>query len=466
MTVRIFRHYIPTPLLVLGTVEWLVLTLAVYAGVTLLLWNGIPLGASLTDPLLPKALVFPLILLGTMNAAGLYQFGLRDGPQGIAVRVVMSFLTGALLMGLVFLAFPGLFIGAQAFAASLAVAFLGIALVRTAFYFLADHDSWRRRMLVLGAGPQAAIIEQRLRRKADRRGLQIVGYVHTRLEQDVIPASKILRVETTLLDLASGLHVDEIVIAVDDRRGNFPIDDLIECKMSGIRVTDLLSFFERQTGKIQLDVLQPVNIVFLDGFSHAVLRNASKRFFDVAVSLLMLVGTLPILLLTALAIWLEDGPRAPIFYRQERVGRDGRVFEVLKFRSMRVDAEAMGAQWATEDDPRVTRVGRFIRKVRIDELPQLWNVLRGDMSFVGPRPERPQFVAELARRIPYYSLRHRVNPGITGWAQVRYPYGASDRDAKEKLQYDLYYIKNYSLFLDLTILLQTVQVILSGQGAR
>jgi sugar transferase (PEP-CTERM system associated) len=466
MTVRIFRHYIPTPLVVLGTVEWLILVLAVYAGVAVLLWNGLPLGAAVLDPLLPRALVFPFVLLTTMNAAGLYQFGLRDGPQGIAVRLVISFLTGALLMGLVFFAFPGLFIGAYAFAASLGLAFAGIGVVRTVFYFLADHDSWRRRILVLGAGPQAALIEQRLRRKADRRGLQIIGYVHTRTEQDVVPAGKILRVETTLLDLASGLNADEIVIAVDDRRNSFPIDDLIECKMSGIRVTDLLSFFERQTGKIQLDVLQPVNIVFLDGFSHAVLRSTSKRVFDVAVSLAMLVAALPAFVLTALAIWLEEGARAPVFYRQERVGRDGRVFEVIKFRSMRVDAEALGAQWATQDDPRVTRVGRVIRKVRIDELPQLWNVLRGDMSFVGPRPERPQFVAELARKIPYYSLRHRVNPGITGWAQVRYPYGASDRDAKEKLQYDLYYIKNYSIFLDLTILLQTVQVILSGQGAR
>ncbi len=466
MTVRIFRHYVPAPLIVLGTIEWAVLTLAVYAGVSMLLWEGIPLGGVALDPLLPKALIFPAVLLSTMSAAGLYQLGLRDGLQGIAIRLVASFLAGGLLLALLFYTFPGLFIGTNAFAASLGIAFLAIVVVRLAFYAVSDHDSLKRRILVLGAGPQASLIEQRMRRRSDRRGLNIVGYVHTRLEQDVVPRSKILKVDSTLLELAQRHEVSEIVIAVDDRRTNFPIDDLIECKMSGIRVIDLLTFFERQSGTIPLDVLQPVHIVFLDGFSHAVLRNTSKRVFDVAVSVGMLAVTFPVFLLTALAIKLEDGPRAPVFYRQDRVGRNGRLFKVIKFRSMRIDAERNGAQWASKNDPRVTRVGSFIRKVRIDELPQLWNVLQGDMSFVGPRPERPEFVTDLSRKIPYYSLRHRVDPGITGWAQVRYPYGSSERDAKEKLQYDLYYIKNYSVFLDLTILLQTVQVILSGQGAR
>ena len=466
MTVRIFRHYVPTPMLLLGMVEGLLLTLAVYAGVWFVVHQGFPTGNAVLDPLLPRALLFPVIFLSTMSAAGLYQVGLRDGLQGIAIRLVSGLLAGGLLLGLVFYTFPRLYIGGLAFAASLAFAVVSIVAVRLVYYPLSAHEALKRRVLVLGAGPQANLIEQRLRRRSDRRGLTIVGYVHTRLEQDVVARSKLLKVETTLLELAERYRVSEIVIALDDRRSNFPIDELIECKMSGIRVTDLLTFFERQTGTIPLDVLQPVHIVFLDGFSHAVLRNTGKRFFDVLVSLGMLLVTLPVSLGTALAIKLGEGWRAPVFYRQDRVGRNGRLFKVVKFRSMRTDAERHGAQWAAKDDPRVTRVGGLIRKVRIDELPQLWNVLQGDMSFVGPRPERPEFVTDLQHKIPYYSLRHRVDPGITGWAQVRYPYGSSERDAKEKLQYDLYYIKNYSMFLDLAILFQTVQVILSGQGAR
>lgn len=466
MTVRIFRHYVPTPMLLLGVVEAALLTFAVYAGVWFIVHQGFPTGNAVLDPLLPRALLFPAIFLLTMSAAGLYDLGLRDGFQGVAIRLVSSLVAGVLLLGLVFYIFPSLYMGPLAFAASLAVGAVAIVGVRLVYYALVDHEVFKRRILVLGAGPQANLIEQRLRRRSDRRGLTIVGYVHTRLEQDIVARGKLLKVETTLLDLAERHRVSEIVIALDDRRSNFPIDELIECKMSGIRVIDLLTFFERQTGTIPLDVLQPVQNVFLDGFSHAVLRNTSKRVFDVLVSVGMLLVTLPVSLGTAVAIKLEDGWRAPVFYRQNRVGRNGRLFKVVKFRSMCTDAERHGAQWAAKDDPRVTRVGGFIRKVRIDELPQLWNVLQGDMSFVGPRPERPEFVTDLQRKIPYYSLRHRVDPGITGWAQVRYPYGSSERDAKEKLQYDLYYIKNYSLFLDLAIIFQTVQVILSGQGAR
>ena len=223
-------------------------------------------------------------------------------------------------------------------------------------------------------------------------------------------------------------------------------------------------FYERQLGKIRIDTLHPSNVIFADGFTQAVIRSSEKRAMDILVSALMLLSTLPIMALTAAAIYFESG--GPVLYRQERVGRRGRVFTLLKFRSMRQDAEANGAVWALQNDMRVTRIGSFIRRTRIDELPQLINVLKGDMSFVGPRPERPQFVAELSKSIPYYDLRHYVKPGITGWAQILYPYGASINDAREKLQYDLYYLKNYSIFLDINILLQTIQVILWRKGAR
>jgi sugar transferase (PEP-CTERM system associated) len=256
----------------------------------------------------------------------------------------------------------------------------------------------------------------------------------------------------------------EVVVATDERRG-MPVLQLLHCKLAGINVVDYLTFFERETRKVELEALQPSWLIFSDGFRQGKLIDAAKRAFDLAVSLALIVFTLPVILIAALAVWLEDG--APVLYRQERVGRDGRNFTLMKFRSMRVDAEAAGApQWARNEDPRATRVGLVLRKFRIDELPQLLNVLAGDMSFVGPRPERPFFVEELAATIPFYRERHSVKPGITGWAQVNYPYGASLEDARHKLAYDLYYVKNRTLFLDFLILVQTVRVILFHEGAR
>jgi sugar transferase (PEP-CTERM system associated) len=252
---------------------------------------------------------------------------------------------------------------------------------------------------------------------------------------------------------------------MDDRRRDFPMEDFLECRLAGIDVLELASFLERETGKVRLDVLNPSWIVLGEGFKDSTLQQALVRAFDVLVSILLLVPAIPLLLLAAAAIRLEDGWRAPILYRQQRVGRYNKVFELLKLRSMRENAEQTGAVWAVPDDPRITRVGSFIRKTRIDELPQLVNVLRGDMSFVGPRPERPEFVEQLAKAIPYYRGRHAVKPGITGWAQLCYPYGASEKDALEKLQYDLFYVKNRSLLFDFAILVQTVEVIVWRKGA-
>jgi len=253
---------------------------------------------------------------------------------------------------------------------------------------------------------------------------------------------------------------------MDDRRRNFPLGELLECRLDGIEIIELVTFLERETGKVHIDVLNPSWLIFGAGFRRDALRRSSERIFDVVASTLLLLGAAPIMLLTALAIIIESGPRAPVFYRQRRVGFRGSEFEVVKFRSMAVDAEKNGAVWATDNDSRVTRVGTVIRKLRIDELPQILNVLKGDMSFVGPRPERPEFVAQLSESIPYYNERHWVKPGITGWAQLCYPYGASERDAIEKLQYDLYYVKNHSLLFDFMVLAQTAEVVLLGKGAR
>jgi sugar transferase (PEP-CTERM system associated) len=271
----------------------------------------------------------------------------------------------------------------------------------------------------------------------------------------------------SMLEFANNNSVDEIVVAMDDRRRAFPLRDLLECRLQGIEVVDLVSFLERETGRVRLDVLNPSWMIFAEGFRRDPVRLFSERAFDLIASLLLLLLAWPIMLLTAILIKIEDGPRAPVFYRQTRVGLGGRNFDALKFRSMRPDAEKDGRpQWARPGDSRVTRVGAFIRKVRIDELPQILNVLKSDMSFVGPRPERPEFVAVLNDKIPYYSERHCVKPGITGWAQLCHPYGSSEQDAAEKLQYDLYYIKNHSLLFDILILLQTAEVILWRKGAR
>jgi sugar transferase (PEP-CTERM system associated) len=269
-----------------------------------------------------------------------------------------------------------------------------------------------------------------------------------------------------LKDRATALGVDEIVVAVSDRRGGaMPLRELLDCKIDGMQVSDLSTYFEKMLGQIRIDQLHAGWLIFGSGFNHSVVRAAAKRLFDIVWSAVLLVLAAPILLITAACIVLES--KGPVFYRQERVGQGGRSFAVLKFRSMRADAEKNGApRWAAAKDDRVTRVGSLIRRFRIDEFPQLLNVLKGEMSLVGPRPERPFFVEQLTADIPFYAVRHSVKPGVTGWAQVRYQYGASVEDSLQKLQYDLYYVKNHSLFLDVVVLFETIGVVLSGKGAR
>lgn len=462
---RIFRHYIPGSLLVLGICEAIILYASVYVGVSLRFWDS---ESSLADVGLiwPRALVFTIVMLGAMTVTGLYKNHFRDGIAGMLWRLGLSIVLGLAVMSAFFYAFPQLFLGRGAFGIGFGFAAATIIIARLVLFAVVGQEALKRRVVVLGAGERAAQFKE-LRRKTDRQGFVITGFIHVPGEHDVMPANRILHLETSLVQYVRDNRIDEIVIAVEDRRKSFPVDELLDCKMSGVNVVDILTFFERQTGKIRLDTLHPSSLIYSDGFRQGVWHEAFKRLFDVGASLVILAITWPIMVLTALAIWFESGCRGPILYRQVRVGQNWRLFQVTKFRSMRVDAEKDGkARWATKNDARVTRVGHFIRKTRIDELPQLFNVLRGDMSFVGPRPERPEFVEQLAEKIPYYAERHRVKPGITGWAQIRYAYGDSERDAVEKLQYDLYYVKNYSLFLDFLILFQTAEVVLFGRGAR
>jgi len=413
-----------------------------------------------------QAFVLATSVMVAAIAMGLFSRRLRDRTVGVVLRIGVSVTAGALLGGLLLYISPDHRPTWTEILGFVAIGLFSLTIVRLVTHGLIDEDILKRRILVYGSGNNAARILA-LRRRNDQRGFKVVGFIASASEDRMIPEDKLLSRDVPMVTTAADLEIDEIVMAMDDRRQQFPLKDLLDYRLAGIEVIELASFLERETGKVYLDILIPSWMIFGAGFRRDVLRRYTEAAFDLAASFALLLIALPVMAITVLAIKMEEGISAPVLYGQPRVGYGGRVFRVLKFRSMRVDAEKDGrARWATANDDRVTRVGRFIRKVRIDELPQLFNVLAGRMSFVGPRPERPEFVKELNEKIPYYDVRHAVKPGITGWAQLCYPYGASEQDATEKLQYDLYYVKNHSLVFDILILLQTVEVILFGKGAR
>jgi sugar transferase (PEP-CTERM system associated) len=466
MRVRILGQYLPTSLAVLALVEGALSFLALYAALRIRFpsYTLDALGQEF-GPLWPRSFAFSAIVVTCLLAFGLYNSRQRTQLSGILARLLLALLVSSCTVAALFYILPTNhpFRGVAAIAVGLSVC--GVLASRAVFARVADEEIFKRSVLVYGSGHAASAIA-RLRRSADRHGFALAGFVQPPGEERVVPSERVLESAGDLCALCERLGITEVVVAMDDRRCGFPIPELLDCRLAGIDVTELLTFLERETGRVRIDVLNPSWMIFGQGFRRDPLRLFSSRALDLLASVGVLVVALPAMVLTYFAIKIEDGWQAPALYRQERVGLGGKVFKVLKFRSMRQDAELNGAQWAQHADPRVTRVGAIIRKLRIDELPQVINVLRGHMSFVGPRPERPEFVAQLAEKIPYYVQRHCVKPGITGWAQLCYPYGSSEADALEKLQYDLYYIKNNSLLFDLAILIQTAEVVLFGKGAR
>ena len=465
MRFRLLGEYVYVSIAVLAVVEFAVYFVAFILAAVVRFGADLPEFERLEGPLWPTALLFSLVMIVCLLAFGLYSARQRARVFGIAMRVLAAVIAGVAVTAIVCYIIPALRVGRGVMILASVGALAGVTLTRTIFSRVVHDDVFKRRVLVYGSGHGAAAIAQ-LRRRSDRRGFVLVGYVKANGEAHTMPAAA-LDSSLGLFDLCARNDVDEVVVAMEDRRRDFPLRELLECRLAGVDVTELLSFLERETGRVRLDVLNPSWLIFGPGFRRDPLRLFSSRALDVTASLLILAVTLPVMLAMALAVVSEDGWRAPVFYRQARIGCGGRTFELLKFRSMRRDAETDGqARWAEKDDPRVTRVGAVMRKLRIDELPQILNVLRGHMSLVGPRPERPHFVTELAQKIPYYVERHCVKPGITGWAQLCHPYGSSEQDAIEKLQYDLYYIKNNSLLFDLSILVQTVEVVFTGKGAR
>ena len=468
-TFKLFKMHMRVPFLLLALIEFCICVAAVYVAVYVR-FDGQRLTEieSINSPVV-TSILFGMVMPITMMAMGLYQSRFRGGILGVFLRSIIGFLCGAVVLALLYYLIPSLYLGRGVFAIAIILAFFMVGTIRPMFFYYVDRDILKIRVLVLGSGEKAASINRRLRRRVDRRGFRVVGYLKLDTDQtEAIDSSLVVRLgEQSLLDFCIQNAVDEIVVAADERRNGIPLDALLKCKLFGIDIIDLLGFFEREQGKLPLDILRPDWLIYSDGFNSGRVRDVSKRLFDIFASLLILLITWPFMLIAVVAIKLEDGFDAPIFYGQTRVGHLGEPFQVLKFRSMSVNAEKDGvAQWATKNDSRVTRVGGVMRQTRIDELPQIINVLRGDMSFVGPRPERPQFVSELEKDIPYYQERHAVKPGITGWAQVCYPYGASLNDSVQKQEYDLFYIKNHTIFLDMLILCQTAEVVLFGKGAR
>ena len=464
---RFLRRQAVRWLLLLGFCESLLLAVSLSLAMYLRYFNAPDELDEFSRHLLERSLLFAFVIMLGMAALGQYQTHMRSSWFGLLARQIVAFALGGVGLIVAYYVIPQAYVGRGVMGIALVLGLVLVMAFRSIFMRVVEIEALKRQVLILGAGQRAAQIHNRMRRRSDRRGFSIVGYVPCPNETAVVPADQLLRLNTSLQALVQRRQVDEIVVGVDDRRGSLPMDDLLECRQSGVTITDLTTFCERESGRVQLSLLDPSWLVFSGGFNATPLRRLSKRCFDLAAALVLMVLTWPLMLMMVLAIRIESGAGQPILYRQERVGERGKTFWLLKFRSMRTDAELDGvARWASKHDDRVTRVGRIARKLRFDELPQLWNVLKGEMSIVGPRPERPQFVADLEPKIRYYNLRHCLKPGLAGWAQLSYPYGASEEDAAEKLKYDLFYVKNHNLMLDLLILVQTVEVVLFGRGAR
>jgi len=411
------------------------------------------------------AVLFAVGILVINSGLGLYDRVHSRTVSQTSARAVLSLFLSLPLSYVIFRLSPVKLENGKVFMLALMAGLIVMLMHRVYATHIGPRALMRQRVLVYGSGAPASRVGKSL--KSSDPNVDLVGYYAGPNEaMNEVSDWALLSREKSLTDIVQEARVDEIVVALTERRGgSMPLRELLDCKLRGVRVVDIATYFEMTLGQIRLDAVSAGWLIFGEGFNQGLARTMTKRLFDIACATLLILLTLPVMLVTGILILIESG--GPILYLQERVGLNGRLFNVVKFRSMRTDAEKDGKpRWASATDDRVTRVGRVLRKARIDELPQLFNVLKGDMSLVGPRPERPYFVDQLTQEIPYYAVRQSVKPGVTGWAQVRYHYGASVKDSAEKLQYDLYYVKNHSLFLDLVVLFETVGVVLMGKGAQ
>lgn len=460
--IRLFKHYIPHAVLLLGLLDFVLLFVAADVA-----WNirtgQIGTGGGPLTTRLPILAAFAITTQTAMIAVGVYGAEALRSMRFAGARLLVAVSLAILALAVIDFLLPGQTFWRSILLYAMVIAIALLVVNRLVVGGLLGTSAFRRRILVLGAGHRA----ERLKALSEKpeSSFTISGYINmsdTRARiSEAIERSAIADLSAHVANLG----VTEVVLALEERRNALPLKDLVRVKTAGVHVNEFSSFLERETGRVDLDTLNPSWLIFSDGFSSGrAISSVAKRAFDIVASLLLLLLTFPVIALFALIVKLDS--KGPAFFRQKRVGLYGQTFELIKLRSMRTDAEKDGAKWAEKNDARITRVGAFIRKVRIDELPQIWTVLAGHMSFVGPRPEVPTFVEDLDDKLPYYAERHMVKPGITGWAQINYPYGASIEDARHKLEYDLYYAKNYTPFLDLLIMLQTLRVVLWPEGAR
>jgi len=464
--VQLLGREVSTALILLALLEFLVLMGALHLAGSIGLAGEWGVSRDAPVNLNITMLVFASANLLGLVSMGLYRQGVSHGLSSLLLRIVAGLFLGAAALAALFYLMPGLALAPAELLLAFAISAAGLLATRLIGLRLLDQKAFKRRVLVIGAGHNADQLNG-IRLRGGRYPFELVGFVPGEGDAVQVDPQRVVQPDLPLAQYAQVNRVDDVVIALDDARGGFAFDELMACKMSGIDVMEIPDFFEREAGVLKLDTLRPSKMIFSRGFRQSFYRDFAKRQLDILTSLGLLLLTWPFMLLTALGILMESRGHGSILFRQTRVGQYGRHFTLLKFRSMVMDAEADGvARWAQEADPRITRFGHFMRKVRLDELPQLFNVLRGDMTFVGPRPERPIFVRQLTQHLPHYHHRHWVKPGLTGWAQINYPYGASQKDALEKLQYDLYYVKNQSMALDLFTIAQTVEVVLFGRGSR
>lgn len=461
--IRLFKHYVPNAVLLLGLLDVVLLVAAGELG-WVLRAHQVGMAALPMTTRAPQLLGYAAFIEVAMIAVGVYGADALQSLRYAMARLIVAISLGVIGLSVLYFLIPQISFWRSNLLYAMGMSVLLLIFLRILLGKTLGSQAFKRRIVVLGAGPRAARLK--VLSKAPGAGFAVVGYVSMSEANRVIPEAIARDAIYNLADHVVLLNASEVVLALEERRNALPLKDLLRVKTTGVHVNEISTFLERETGRVDLDSVNPSWLIFSDGFSSGrMVSSAFKRLFDIGASLLLLVLTLPLVLVTAIAIRFES--KGPAFYRQRRVGLYGVGFDVIKLRSMRQDAEVGGkAVWAEKDDPRITRIGRIIRKLRIDELPQCWSVLKGEMSFVGPRPERPQFVEDLEQKLPYYAERHMVKPGITGWAQINYPYGASIEDSRQKLEYDLFYAKNYSPFLDLLILLQTIRVVLFPAGAR